>query len=414
MHPERSQELLPYRLISTRLPGFGHRHLLINRKTNTPTPAASLYEINLSQSTESYNTVHTALYNLAYLYSWAAYQNVDIDHLLLCGQGLSRPQIRSFAAWLRNRSKTSSGSISRSKRQSINAKLTACSTACVWFINQFAKASNSSTYNVEVELKAQSQARAWKEAKLKSPKNNGAPDLLEREIESIEAFLNPENKNRLINRDLAYRDYLIWRMAIEFGMRLGEILAMRTFECPTRNAQYFRIVRIEEREEDYFDPRNKPPRPKTLSRDLGFLFENTRFPALVSNYITEHRLPWIQRNGKRMRKLKLPHAFLITSQAGAPLSIRSAHSIAKDIRKGTGVDFHWHLARHAFFNRMYEDIAGIENRSEYQAKLDDLILWGGWSNEASIEKYTKNARMNRVRAPFKLLNSGAKLWTAIN
>jgi integrase len=414
MHPENSKKLLPYQLISTRLSGWGIRHFLINRKTNIPAPAASLYEVNLSQSSDSYNTPKTALYNIAFLYSWAIDQDIDLDQLLLCGRGLSRPQIRSFVGWLRRRAKTHGGGMPLSKRRSINAKLTACATACVWFINQFANRSGLDFGSAEIELMAQSQARAWSDAKLKSPKNGVAPDLSESEIATIEAFLNPYNHRRPISNDLAFRDYLIWRMAIEFGMRLGEILAMRTSDCPTRNAPYFRVVRIEERGENYHDPRKEPPRPKTLSRDLGFLYQQTRFPSLASNYITEHRLPWISHKGKRIRKLILSHEFLITNNRGHPLSIRSAEKIAKDIREGTGIDFHWHLARHAFFNRAYSDIAGIEHQDTYQAKFDDLVWWGGWSDPTSMAQYIRRARAERARAPLKLLQNGSKIWTALN
>ncbi|MCL1479187.1 MAG: site-specific integrase [Marinobacter sp.] len=414
MHSVAQEDVLPFQLASANIPGNGIRHLLLNRKTGFPMPAASLYEVNLAQRSGSYNTCRTALYNLAYLYSWAFGKGIDLDELLLLGRGLSRPHIRSFAAWLRNRNKTDSGQIALSKRTSINAKLQSCSAACVWFINQFATSPGISHREIETQILANSQKKAWTEAKLKSPRNNLAPDLTEQEISEIEAFLNPENHHRETNKDLAFRDYLFWRMAIEFGMRLGEILAMRISDCPSRNAPYFRIVRIEERGEHYHDPREKPPRPKTLSRDLGFLFDNTRFPHLVSNYITEHRLPWIWRHGKRVRKLILPHNFLITAQNGAPLSIRSAHRIAKDIREGTGINFYWHIARHAFFNRAYSEIATITNREEYRAKFDDLIWWGGWSNPDSLNQYIRRARADRARTPLRILQNGARKWIALN
>lgn len=413
MHSGLQGDVLPFQLASVNVLGKGIRHLLINRKNGLPMPAASLFEVNLSQRSGSYNTCRTALYDLAYLYSWASETGIDLDKLLLLGLGLSRPNIRSFTAWLRNRNKTDSGFIPLSKRNSINAKLNSCSVACVWFINQFATSQSVTHREIETQMLVKSQKQAWNEAKLKSFKSNVAPDLTDQEISAIEVFLNPDNRHRTISKDLAFRDYLFWRMAIEFGMRMGEILAMRTSDCPSLNAPYFRIIRIEERGVSYHDPRRKPPRPKTRSRDLGFLFHNTRFPYLVSNYITEHRLPWITRNGRRVRKLILPHNFLITTQNGTPLSIRTAHSIAHDIREATGINFYWHIARHAFFNRAYSDLSSIKDREKYRAKFDDLVWWGGWSNPDSLNQYICRARADRARNPLRDFQNGAREWIAL-
>ena len=132
-------------------------------------------------------------------------------------------------------------------------------------------------------------------------------------------------------------------------------------------------MRIDERGKDYHDPRPSPPRPKTLSRELGFLFENTAFPRLVNDYVSENRYIRSEKNGKKFNKFNLPHDFLLIAKNGAPLSESTASDISSNISKELGIDFHWHLARHAFFNRAYFAATEATTHTSLEIKLDDLV-----------------------------------------
>lgn len=376
--------------------------------------AASLYEAHLAQKTDSHNTRIRELSYFASLYAWAEESGVDLDRLLLSGEGLEIPQVRSFAAWLRAPRTQANGVIPQEKRRSINATFGACSVICTWFVRQFSSPdSGKARRAIDVELLVQAQKRAWKEVRIKVRKDPAAPDMAEEEVAAVERFLKPQNRVETVGQTIAQRDYLMWRMAIEFGMRKGEILAMRTTDCPTRAAPYFKIVRIEERGPDYVDPRKNPPRPKTLSRDLGFIVENTAFPRLVTDYISTHRFRWVKRNGRKQKQLLLPHNFLVIAENGEPLSVRAADDVARAIRAGTGVDFNWHLARHAFFNRAYAGVMDSQDLEEQRAKLADLVYWGGWESEKSIEIYTRRARADRARHALRLWQRGGNAWTAL-
>lgn len=376
--------------------------------------AASLYEAHLAQKTDSHNTRSRELIFFTSLYTWAEEIRIDLDHLLLSGNGLTLPQVRSFASWLRAPRAQANGVVPIEKRRSINAAFGACSVICTWFIQQFANPStNRARRVIDIELLIQAQKRAWKEVRIKVRKEPVAPDLTEEEVALIERFLRPVNRSKLVGEAIAVRDYLMWRMAIELGMRKGEILAMRISDCPARLAPYFKIVRIEERGASYIDPRRNPPRPKTLSRDLGFILDNTVFPKLVSDYVTTHRFKFVTRKGKKMKQFLLSHNFLIVAEKGEPLSIRSADDVAKAITEGTGVDFNWHLARHAFFNRAYAGVASIKDRSEYEVKLADLVHWGGWESARSLDIYTKRARAERARHALCTWQKEGNQWTAL-
>ena len=264
------------------------RHLMLDRKTQQPIISASLYETHLAAKYPSFNTRNNKLFSLKYLYQWFAEAELDSERILLNGQGLTPPQVRSFASWLKDSFEEPEKKMSYATRKNINRILADCSVAARWFIQHFYDRAEVGSGRWALEHKAaiDYQAKIWKEKKYKIKERRLAPDLTDEEISQIENFLKPENRSKTVNGDIAVRDYLIWRMVIEFGMRIGEVLAMRMQDIPTKGRPYFSIVRIEERGDDYGDPRANPPRPKTLSRDLGFLFSNTAFPRLVNDYAT--------------------------------------------------------------------------------------------------------------------------------
>lgn len=397
------------------VPGGGVRHVLSERETHLPKPAASLYEAHLALKTDSHNTRVKELATFASLYAWAEAAKIDLDRELLTGQGLTAPQIRAFAASLREPRAQSNGVVPLGKRQSINAVFRSASVICRWFIKQFASppSGNQARRAIEIEMLLAAQKSAWKDVLIKVRKRSAASDLTDQEVAAIEQFLRPENRSKAVSESIAWRDYLMWRMAIEFGMRKSEILSMRLSDCPTRAAPYFKIVRIEERGDSYVDPRSNPPRPKTLSRDLGLLFDHTVFPKVVADYVSAYRYTMVKVNGRRRKKFLLPHDFLIIAESGEPLSQAAAADVTRAIKKGAGVDFHWHLARHAFFNRAYEGVTGAASKEERQAKIEDIVYWGGWENSRSLEIYTKRARAQRARQALMVWQQGGNQWTAL-
>ncbi|MDO6442092.1 site-specific integrase [Marinobacter sp. 2_MG-2023] len=392
------------------------RFIVVNRETLTPMEAASIYETHLNHRYDSPGTRQQHLNSIVYLYSWAKTQAINLDKQLLSGEGLTQAQARSFAAWLRKYRIEGNGVLPYKKRRTINKILSLCSVICRWFTTQFARPDSGSTHEqvINIHILVDAQKRMWKELQTKVRQEIFAPDLSDEQIKKVEHFLLPENRHSSVGWDIATRDYLIWRMAIEFGMRIGEILAMRLQDCPGRNSPYFKIVRIEERGPDYFDPRKVPARPKTLSRQLGIQLSNTKFPNLLTDYVSTHRYIKAIHKGRNIRKFFLPHPFLLIARNGNPLSGKMADNVAHKIKEGTGVDFHWHLARHAFFNRAYSAVAEIKDRDEQQVKLADLVVWGGWQDPQSLDIYSRRARRERARTALHLWQKGGDEWNALN
>jgi len=385
--------------------------------------ALSIYEAYLRKKWTSHNSVYGALQKLSYIFVWANKYNIDVDSTLLSGEMLQPKHVNTFGAWLCQIGK-SEGKLPL-QPATINAILTRTSLAFRWFADQYVTL-NCRASEREIYLKnyKDSITERFADQKLKERNNPIADDLTEEEILKIEQFLKPENRlknNSRLSAAQALRDYLIWRLIIEFGLREGEILSLLLEHCPHNHKNYIQIVRIEERDSNYVDPRKSySPRPKTLSRELGFILKNSPIPKLINDYITKHRRRKVIQHGKKVFKpiIDIP-AFLILSHhhdKGDPLSISSLQDIAAEIRKGSGVEkFHWHIGRHAFFNRAYDSVIDLKEKDGelYKDRLRDLVYWGGWESELSLQIYINRARRHRAKTALSLYQIGGNEWEAL-
>lgn len=358
------------------------RHIVQHTKSFSPSPSVSYYEASFTNKAVSPNTILSKLEKICFLLTWAECTNFPIEHVLLNGEMPSAAHVRSFAHWLNNLGL---------KKERINAIIDASSCMFIWFIRQFNFSDGTTISDVTPrELGIQALKEIFRDEKSRIKKTPYALDLSDESLEIIDDFLNPKNRTN-VHEAVALRDYLMWRLAREFGFRQGEILALRLCDCPHRGQNYIRIVRIEERGPKYFDPRGKDaPRPKTLSRDLSFLDPHSPIPRLIGEYVTRHRFTTEVRLGNKVNKL-VSHDFLILSHhngEGGPLSLAGMRKVAAIIRKKTGIDFNWHLLRHAFFNRRYRDITSVPN---HDAQLDTLVYFGGWKSRKSLYLYINAA-----------------------
>lgn len=396
---DRESLLLSFRLAPFQDEEGFVRHLLTHRPSGEPRIAASLYESYLSLRTDSHKGRSATLYALAALYSWAESAALDLDSLLVSGRGLVATEVSAFSMWLRSRLGNGNPTRLSSKvRQNHNQILHFCRQACVYFTTQYGPVDRTADRVRQIELLVHAQERSWQKQRLKQRKPSVAPDLSDDELRRIEAFLLPQHRASFVGDAIATRDYLIWRLTIEFGLRIGEILCLRLQDCPAPDRNFLSIVRIEERTDGVVDPRGaNAPRPKTLSRDLHPLWRGSSVFRLISSYSSRFRRARVKEHERYIFRWVLPHPFLIVAIDGDPLSLSTTQDIASAIKVGTGVDFHWHLGRHAFFNRMYQ-------LAKTNQEQQDLVYWGGWESEKSLLIYSRKARADRARGIMRTEN----------
>lgn len=388
------------------------RYVVKSRMTGTPSLAGCLYAAHLAGVHESPNTIEGALKGLRALLSFADECGHDLEERLLQGERIEPRLIRAFAHWLEQRYCQADGIMPQASRRTFNAILLQARIAEAWFIMMYWTADDRLARGYEIQSVLATQKAAWAHVAKRVKEKPVAPDMDEEDIRRIDGFL--VNAAMAPNAEPMWvRTFLIWRLAIEFGMRIGEILALRVQDCPNRHRPTFEIVRMEDR--NHVDPRGTyAPRPKTLGRSLGILLANSAFPELVLRYISEYRVTWkIRPDGSKRKSPHVQHPYLLVNDEGAPLPHVTARSLAGRIAKETGVPFHWHLARHAFFNRAYAAIGRIQETAEQNVRINDLIYWGGWSSPKSLDIYTNRARKHRAAHALAIWQGQQETWTSL-
>ena len=379
--------------------------LLLRRETFAPSIAGSLYAASLARRCASPNTLYRYLQFVQALLSWGVTEGVNLEERLLSGRSLSASEVERYALWLERRLSAGDGALTRASVATFNAYLVGAEDAIGWFADQYFEAIGGDRA-LAIESQRAASHRLWKRVRKRASAERTAPDLSDDDISEIETLLKTAARGSP-QEPFWVRAYLIWRLAIEFGFRIGEILALRLEDCPSRADPSFRIVRIEDRKGPP-DPRGRTaPRPKTLGRSLAPVFSNTAFPRLVVDYQADHRLRRVVRaDGRIAWRPVMSHSYLLVSDTGDPLPVATAKSLADKIAAETGIAFTWHLARHAFFNRAYAAVANIEDPTLRTARMQDLVYWGGWRDPKSLEMYTARARRERAR-------SGIAIWGGV-
>lgn len=368
---------------------------LQDRRAYTPHVLGSLYGAHLQITTVKANTAKKAMEAVAFLMTWSAKSAPDLPLQLAKGQPMTLTQCRAFTAWLKARTGIGQSGVAPEAADTFNATVAGVRRFAEWAVIE-AHAGNASEMNAALDA----HSRVWSLVKLLPvSKLRLAEDLEDDEIGEIETFLRHAAEAGSTDNRSAARDYLMWRLAIEYGLRISEILALRLEDLPSMTRDYLKITRTEERG-DLVDPRGSAaPQVKTLGRDLGYFFRNTRFPELFNTYQAGHRWVWARRrSGARYQRTRFAHPYLVINTTdGSPLSVKSAEARASLIREQTGIDFHWHKARHAFFNRAYVGMLAIADPYEREERRAGLVYWGGWISESSLDIYTQTARRNQGR-----------------
>lgn len=389
------------------------RGVLLNARTSQPSIAGSVFEASRSQRCLSPNTLYSELCAAQVLLSWAEDIGFDLERRLLEGLPLEAKDIGAFANWLTIHCGGGEKGLTAANINTFNAYLGGAKRMVSWFVDQYYDASNFNLpRGIVLDALHRSAERAWDGERIKNVSDLVAPDISDEDISTIETFLR--NAASCENPEPRWvRTYLIWRLAIEFGLRIGEILALRLEDCPSRLDPCFRIVRIEDRQGPP-DPRGiYAPRPKTLGRDLAPILSNSVFPRLVVDYQADHRLRRKrQGTGRSVRRPILSHSYLLVNDAGEPLSTFTARNFAQAIVENTGVSFTWHFARHAFFNRAYLAVAAIKDPTQRTTRMSDLVHWGGWRDPSSLDCYVCRARKERARIGLAIWNE-ANRWEAL-
>jgi hypothetical protein len=374
------------------------RHMLVAVHTYVPLLSVSVYEVSYSMGNRRFkSSIKTLLYHVAFLFSWARLNNIDIEMMLLKGHGIDFKNVRRFSRWLEKiiLPPANGDQINRY----VTKVLQSCSSFTLWFVENFTPlVSFQIDSNISYMQLVESHKKAWSDVMIGGKQDAIAQDLTDDELCLIEKFLKAKLKDANKNQGLQLRNYILWRLLLRFGLRIGEALALRLEDLDlTGEHPSLEIVRIDERGMNYVDPRiPNNPLVKTYGRLLYFAPDDLDIIEYIEEYVSKYRVkPNKRGNGSTVY---LGHDFLFvthgSSNKGSPLSNSSAYKLSKDISSSGVVIFHWHILRHAVFNRLYEAASLLKNNA---TQIDHIVYMGGWGSPNSLRRYAKRAIRDLAR-----------------
>jgi integrase len=185
------------------------------------------------------------------------------------------------------------------------------------------------------------------------------------------------------------RNWLMYVVAVQCGLRRGELLKIRLDDVPRPSDPGLKIRR---RPHDPADVRRYRPGVKTVERGVP-VSEEVRIG--LRTYLSS--TPPTGRPAGRS-------PYLFVSRRGAPLSITSADGLARVMGKRSGVpDLSWHSFRHTWAESLADDLLGQYPEEQALAYIREL---GGWkSNSTTPLYYIQNAMAKRACEFLRLRNN---------
>jgi integrase len=382
----------------------GVARFVVSHRNNFTVPvSASIYEAYLySRRKPKKGTSGIILQHLLFFYSWAEFDGLDLELNLFTGEGIQLPEIVRFSNWLEARyhrgNKLSDGYVAHVVGD--------CKAFVLWFVKRYVKPIKNESLNITIHNAVVAHDKAWAECKINVVEDLIAEDIPDESYEVIEAYFKPDCVELHELSGAQLRNYIVWRLTWEFGLRIGEILALRREDLNFIDIPpYISVVRLDERDKREMDPRSPyQPKVKTLSRELGFLMADSSLISLLETYLTKERTRDAIKNGIIIKSVFLNHdfVFIVHDGSGKPLSCSAAQKISALAEKKSGEKFNWHLSRHAFFNRRYSEASTYADNAHL---IDNLVYWGGWRSSESLKRYTRRATRDIARSGLILLNN---------
>lgn len=235
--------------------------------------------------------------------------------------------------------------------------------------------------------------------------------LTDEDVRLILKFSNPISIENPFREKLKNRNFLIINIFLSTGVRLSELLKLKSSDIHSFDGRYY--LEILNHEGDELDSRSDEPGLKNSHSKRVVSISEELYNAL-EDYIRRERRP--VRFGI---KLKLQHGYLFTSERGLPLAKSSVDYIIKTLgrsirsnNKNFMENLHPHLFRHYFSECYLAYLIDCKGLDMEHAK-DKLRAIGGWSVSSEMPVYyarkyvarTANAyNLERLKIDYRNLN----------
>ncbi|MCZ7673732.1 MAG: site-specific integrase [Chloroflexi bacterium] len=169
----------------------------------------------------------------------------------------------------------------------------------------------------------------------------------------------------------ALRNWLMFEVAYELGLRRGELLKLRLDSLPRGHEE---SILVRRHPDDLHDSRDREPAVKTAERKLP---ASRNLLQALRHYITAP---------PPLGRIHGQSPYLFVTRQGNPVAIDTTQDIIRAIGKHSGIQpLSWHRLRHTWAERMAEVLLEQPNG------MDILMYLGGWSHPESPKHYIQNA-----------------------
>jgi integrase len=218
-------------------------------------------------------------------------------------------------------------------------------------------------------------------------KRNASPtkrrySLSETETDELLRLVDPRSAANPFNRQTRERNFLIFCLLLETGLRRGELCKLRVEDAITFGGEPF--IKIMRRPDDPLDPRRNEPQVKTLERSIPI---SRQLVDLIINYLRHYR-----------GRAKHPYLFC-SSRVENPITLSGVDEIFQQVRRSLRSanvqTFTPHTLRRTFATRLAERARGTKLGPDDLAEVQNYLM--GWS-EFSVQTAVYTRRLVEAEA----------------
>jgi integrase len=383
----------------------GERYcLLVESSTGLPLFYPNLYLTSqVRNSSLSLSAMQSAASSIAVLLQLLKERDICLETQLRSGalMGVSELELIRYRCQLRN--EHNADNIIKNNNKYVSAgyeyvRLTEIAYYLKWLAEQLVPNAGISPKVEQIEkmhssLLASRPMRGSDEDRLEKSLDESQIEALERSF-GIGADANP-----FVDEDVQCRNWLIYTLLFNLGIRGGELLNIRVSDIDfSKN-----IIHIRRRPDEQVDPRTDQPLVKTLARDLVV---SNNLAGVLHKYIVKHR-----RGAQRARK----HDYLlVTHKAGPTQGMPLTKSAYKKLiglikRSDTKLsEFSGHALRHTWNYRYSEANDSSESpASEAEQEKERSYLMGWKQGSGTAKTYNKRYVQQKAGEASLRLQEGA-------
>jgi integrase len=412
--PNRHQRrALPYAVVGARLDTGEGLPTLIRTDTWVPQSLALRWAVFARRYEVAEGTLRSELDALRYLYAWGdRFLAAGLEARLEHGAELTALEVERLKAYLRDPDQLVSP-LSLAQRKvriapiaappiSVSSTEGARAKVALAFLKWAsvpamrnsvgAPPSNVSEYHAMLEGVLQPLAKYAGKGGVRIPPLSADAErriaaLIAPKMDRDGRWLRPIqfHKDNPFYRTNRLRNWLMWVTARDSGLRLGELLTLRTQSSSAHVDDVF-CVKVQRNPDAADDPRAKRPQVKTLSRAVS---AGPRVHSALRAYITAPR----EQGGR-----KRGGAYLFTSTQSRPLGISAASGVISVLAKLVNEEVSWHSLRHCWAEELADTLLNSaaqefdaatdpDSESANGWVTDKLRAVGGWSLESKMPFY---------------------------